>query len=102
MNIDTKKVSGFFGDFKTIWLGVVLMITGVAWAGDTRWMQVSDAGRIIVQIELSTMQQRIEELEIQKIYEEDTKKIKMLDALINIKKSKMDTLLKDHNLKQYN
>jgi len=100
MKLDTKTLSGFFGDFKTIWFGVVLMVTGAAWAGDTRWLTLADASIIVVQIELTNMQQRVEELEIEKIYVDDPKKLKMIDALINIKKSKMDALIKKHSLIQ--
>ena len=99
MNIDTKKVAGFMGDFRTIWLGGLMLVAGAAWAGDLRWMTVADASKIAVQVEISSLQQKVEELEIQKVYESDPQKLKMMDALINITKSKIDTKIKINSVK---
>jgi hypothetical protein len=96
--MNLEKTAKALGDWRTIWLGVLMLISIAAWAGDSRWLQIADGGKIVVQVELSSMQRSVEELEVQKVYETDPQKIKMIEALINIKKSKMDALIKKHSL----
>ena len=92
MDINTQKVASFFGDFKTIWIGFALIIAGAAWAGDQRWLTLAEADTITLKIEINTLQQRIEELNIQKSFEDDQKKKDMLQALIDNKESRIQTL----------
>lgn len=98
MKIDTEKTAKFFSDFKSIWGGIFLLLAGLAFASDyrndNRYMKIAAGDKIVQRVEISALQQRVEELEIQKSFEKDPQKIKMLDALINIKKSKMELLRK--------
>ena len=87
-----KKVSTFFADFRSIWAGVLMVLAAVAWAGDARYMLKNEADNIAYKVEVGQIGSRIDELEIEKAYEKDPQKVKMMDALININKNKIETL----------
>ena len=89
-----QKVANFMANAKTIWGVVLLFISVAVWAADGRYLQIADGGKIAAQIKLDSLQQGIEELTVQKSFEIDQRKKDMLEALINIKKSKMDALVK--------
>ncbi|MCK5601802.1 hypothetical protein KAR91_08040 [Candidatus Pacearchaeota archaeon] len=98
--VDTTKVAGFFGDFKTIWVGVALLIAGAAWAGDTRWMQKADGAMIAVQIKLDALEDDIGELIIDKSLNVGSPKaVERIDAMIEYKENKRDALVKKHSIK---
>jgi len=93
-----EKAAKTMGDWRTIWVGVLAIVSVPAWAGETRGRLKPGGEKIVIQGQLSSMQDRIEELEIQKAYETDPQKVRMLEALINIKKSKMEKIVQDHSL----
>jgi len=88
-----KKVVNFFSNFKTIWMGIMLVVGGAVWAGDTRWMKKEDGQQIVKQIKLSNLQERAEEMEIQRGWETDPRQVKLLDSMINIKRSRINVLI---------
>jgi len=89
-----KKIASIFADFRTIYLGIIILLSGAAWAGDARWMKKEDGVKIVTIITLSRLQERAEELEIQRGWETDPVKIKVLDSLIKIKRSRIDVIIK--------
>lgn len=96
--MDTEKAVKFMNDFRTIWLGLALVIAGAAWAGDTRWVQAADVEKAVVQIKMDQLEADIEELQLRKLYEKDADKIKMIDAMIKIKQMKIESTIKKYNL----
>lgn len=94
-----KNVVSLFSDFRTIYLGIALMITGAVWAGDTRWVTKEDGAKIVTKIKLSRLQDRAEELEIERGWVTDENRIKVLDSLISIKRSRIDSLVKSQQIK---
>ncbi len=94
-----KKVASVFSDFRTIYLGLALVGTSIVWAGDARYLKVSEATKMVTQITLSSLQDRAEELEIERGWESDQKRIKVLDSLIKIKRMRIDALLKSQSLR---
>jgi len=87
-----EKTAKFAGDFRTIWLGVAMLLAGAAWAGDLRWMQIAEAGGMATKIELTALQNRLEELIVQKNYAKTAEQKQVMQALIELKRSQIDAL----------
>lgn len=96
--MNLEKTAKLLGDFRTIWLGILVFISLAAWAGDTRWMKVSDGGKITVQIKLDALNESIEEMSLEKRFEKDPEKLKRLDAMIEYKEKKRDALIKKYSI----
>jgi len=97
--VDSKKVAGFFGDLRTIWLGLGMLIVGAAWAGDLRWLTVADAEMIPIQIKVDALSEDIEELAVKKKYVKDVDKRNEIDDMILYKKEKREALVQKHSIK---
>ena len=96
--MDTEKAVKVMNDFRTIWLGIAMVVGAAAWAGDTRWVQAADVEKAVVQIKMDQLEADIEELQLRKLYEKDADKIKMIDAMIKIKQMKIESTIKKYNL----
>lgn len=98
--MNLEKTAKVMGDFRTVWLGVLLFISLAAWAGDTRWITVAEAEKIPVQIKLDQLTEDVEELTLEKRFETNPDRIKKLDAYIEYKEKKIETLIKKYSISQ--
>jgi len=89
-----EKTAKAMGDWRTIWVGILALISVAAWAGDTRWMLKTGGAAIATKIQVELLLDQIAELELQKVYVDDPQKLKMLQALINIKTTKINSIKK--------
>ena len=98
MNLEsTAKIAG---DWRTIWLSILALFSVAAWAGDTRWITVAEADKIPIQIKLDQLTEDVEELTLEKRFETDPKRKEKLDAYIEYKEKKIESLIKKYNLSQ--
>jgi len=100
--MNLEKTAKAMGDWRTIWMGVLMMISLAAWAGDTRWMLKTGGEQISVQIKFDALEEDIEELTLEKRFETNPAKVKRLDAMIEYKKNKMDSLIKKYSISKDN
>lgn len=92
------KIAQFFKDARAIWIGLLSVLAAAAWAGDQRWALKEDSSRMVSVIEMRQLSQRNDELEIQKAYEPDEQRVQMIDAIININKNKIQTIINEKQL----
>jgi hypothetical protein len=98
--MNAEKIAKVIGDYRSIWLGILTLLAAAAWAGDQRWALKEDNERMINVIEMRQLSQRNEELEIQKSYETDQQRIRMLEAVININNNKIEAIKNEQELRQ--
>lgn len=96
--MNRERIAHIIGDYRSIWLGVLTLLTVAAWAGDQRWALKEDSERMVSVIEVRQLSQRNDELEIQKAYEVDTQRIKMIEAIININNNKIQTIKNEQEI----
>lgn len=94
-----NRVVSFFADVKIIWLGLAIFVSVAAWAGDTRYMLKEDGDKIVMQIKLANMEASADDMEVQRSLMKDEEKAKMLDAIIKIKRSRIDNMIKKYSIK---
>lgn len=96
--MNLEQIAQVFKDARAIWAGLLGLLAVAAWAGDQRWMPKEDSERMVSVIEIRQRSQRIDELEIQKTYEDDPRRVQMLDAMININRNKIQTIIHENQL----
>lgn len=93
-----NHLAQFFKDARSIWIGFLSILAAAAWAGDQRWMPKEDSDKLISVIEIRSLSQRNDELEIQKTYEPDAQRKQMFEAMININKNKIETIINEKKI----
>lgn len=90
MKIET--VATFFSSVKSIWAGMLILITAAAWAGDTRWMTVSSYNSNQKIMIIQQINREMAELEIKLIYTEKARQKEMIQAIIINKKTQIKNI----------
>jgi len=88
---------------KSIWAVYVILAAlcvGIVWAGDSRYVQLADGGKITLQIKVDSLQEDIDDLSQELKYEQDARQVIKLERTIDYKKNKVDALIKKYNLSQ--
>lgn len=98
--MNSERMSKIIGDYRAIWLGFLSLLAAAAWAGDQRWALKEDSERMANVIEMRQLSQRIDELEIQKHYENSPDRIRMLEAVITINRNKIEAIKNEQELRQ--
>ena len=85
-------------DYRTIWLGVASLVSAAVWAADQRYMPKEDSDKLVSVIEIRQLTHRNSELEIQRAYETDDQQIKMLGAMIQINRNKIQGIIDEKQI----
>lgn len=96
--MSAERIAKMIGDYRSIWLGILSLLAVAAWAGDQRWALKEDNERMVSVIEIRQLSQRNDELEIQKAYEVDPQRVKMIEAVISINRNKIETIKNEQEL----
>jgi len=103
--INTEKAVKVAGDFRTIYLSIALLLSGVAWAADSyfdgKYMKVVDGAKISKQIKFDNLEEAIEETAIQIQFSNNQAEKDRLKAILEYKKTKMDNLIKKYSLEAF-
>ena len=92
------NIPQFFKDARSIWVGFLSIVAAVAWAGDSRYMLKEDSDKMISIMEVRSLNQRNQELEIQIRFEPDDQRIRMFKAMKDINKSKIQSIIDEKQI----
>ena len=86
MNIE--PAAKFFKDARSIWVGILGLISIAVWAGDTRYLTIAAADTR----EKQQIRREIADLQVRKGFAENEKDRKMYDTLIKVKENQIKSI----------
>jgi len=77
-----EKVTKFFSNAKSIWAGMLIFATALAYAGDSRWVQKTEYNDDQKTIIIQQINREISEIEIKLLYITSAQEKAMLKAIV--------------------
>ena len=87
-----ERIAKLFASAKSIWAGIFLFFTGVVFAGNLQWVQISEYRSDQKIIVIQQINREISDLKVQLLYTSDQQKKAMIQAIIINKETQIKNI----------
>ncbi len=95
-----KVTAGMLNDVKTIYITLMLVIGGICYSADNRYMLKEDGIKLADTVELRSLNSKLNDLDIDLSFEQDKQKMRVLKAKKSMTVNKIKSILDEKEVNE--